>query len=77
MIAWRTRNALGLDHFRMVGSSAVLTVTGRLNHPDNIVFDIKPNPNGGTGTSTTGFVHPTCLNNPTAAAVSGPPPVTH
>jgi hypothetical protein len=77
MVAWRTRNALGLDHFGVVGSSAALTVTGDLTHPDNIIFDIKPNPNGGTGISTSGFGHPTCLNNPTAAAVSGLPPVTH
>jgi hypothetical protein len=70
-------NALGLDHFGAVGGSAALTVTGDLNHPDNIIFDIKPNPNGGTGISTSGFGHPTCLNNPTAAAVSGLPPVRH
>ena len=68
MVAWRTRNALGLDHFGAVGGSAALTVTADLNHPDNIIFDIKPNPNGGTGISTGGFGHPTCLNNPTAAA---------
>jgi hypothetical protein len=72
MVAWRMRNALGLDHFGAVGSSAALTVTGDLNHPDNIIFDIKPNPNGGTGISTSDFGHPTCLNNPTTAAVSGP-----
>jgi hypothetical protein len=77
MVAWRTRNALGLDHFGVVGSTAALTVTGDPNHPDNIIFDIKPNPNGGTGISTSGFGHPTCLNSPTAAAVSGLPPVTH
>jgi Haem-degrading len=77
MVAWRTRNALGLDHFGVVGSNAALTVTGDLTHPDNIIFDVKPNPNGGTGISTSGFGHPTCLNNPTAAAVSGLPPVTH
>jgi hypothetical protein len=77
MVAWRTRNALKLDRFGGVGSSAGLTVTGDPNHPDNIIFDIKPNPNGGTGISTGGFGHPTCLNNPTPAAVSGLPPVTH
>ena len=75
MVAWRTRNALKLDHFGAVGSSG--SVTGDLNHPDNIIFDIKPNPNGGTGISASGFGHPTCLNNPTAGAVSGLPPVTH
>ena len=30
--------------------------------PDNIIFDITPNPYGGTGISAGGFGHPTCLN---------------
>ena len=30
--------------------------------PDNIIFDIKDNPNGGTGISAGGFGHPMCLN---------------
>ncbi|MBV8895696.1 MAG: hypothetical protein JO051_04225 [Acidobacteriaceae bacterium] len=30
--------------------------------PDNIIFDITPNPNGGTGISASGFGHPTCIN---------------
>jgi hypothetical protein len=75
MVAWRTRHALGLDQFGGVGSTA--SVTGDPNHPDNIIFDIKPNPYGGTGISAGGFGHPTCLNNPTAAAVLGLPSVTH
>jgi hypothetical protein len=77
MVAWRTRKALGLDHFGVVGSSAALTVTADLNPPDNIIFDIKANPNGATGISAGSFGHPTCLNNPTAAAVLGLPRVTH
>jgi hypothetical protein len=48
---------------------------GDTTHPDNIIFDITPNPNGGTGISATGFGHATCFNNPTAAAVAGLPPV--
>jgi hypothetical protein len=32
-----------------------LTVTGDPNHPHNIIFDIKPNPNGGTEISGGGF----------------------
>jgi hypothetical protein len=75
MVAWRTRNALKLDHFGSVGSSG--SVTSDPNHPDNIIFDITPNPNGGTGISASGFGHPTCLNNPAPAAVSSLPPVTH
>jgi hypothetical protein len=45
----------------LVGSTAIHPVPGDLNHPDNIIFDIKPNLNGGTGVSTSGFGHPTCL----------------
>jgi hypothetical protein len=37
-------------------------------HPDNIIFDITPNPNGGTGVSASGFRHPTCVNTPSNPA---------
>lgn len=70
MVAWRTRHGLSLDQFQGVAG-----VSGDASHPDNIIFDITPNPNGGTGISTGGFGHPTCLNNPTPSAVSGLPPV--
>src|SRR5437773_4587486 len=56
-IAWRVRNNLGLDHLSGVGG-----VSGDLARPDNLIFDITPNPNGGTGISAGGFGHPTCLN---------------
>ena len=56
-IAWRVRNNLGLDHLSVVGG-----VSGDPTRPDNIVFDITANPNGGTGISAGGFGHPTCLN---------------
>ncbi len=56
-IAWRVRNNLGLDHLAGVGG-----VSGDPTRPDNIVFDITPNPNGGTGVSAKGFGHPTCPN---------------
>jgi Haem-degrading len=81
MVAWRVRNALGLDQFQ--GVKGVVDAA----HPDNIIFDIKPNtdgtggtgqaPNGqgGVGQSASGFGHPKCLNNPTDAAVAGLPPV--
>lgn len=59
MIAWRVRNTLSLDHLGTVGG-----VSGDPTHPDNIIFDITPNPNGGTGISAGGFGHPTCLNPP-------------
>lgn len=57
-IAWRTRNLLGLDHLGTV----IPGVSGDSQRPDNIVFDITPNPNGGTGISAGGFGHPTCIN---------------
>jgi uncharacterized protein GlcG (DUF336 family) len=56
-IAWRVRNLLKLDHLGTVGG-----VSGDASRPDNIIFDITPNPNGGTGNSHGGFGHPTCLN---------------
>jgi hypothetical protein len=74
MVGWRLRHLLGLDQLAGVGGSGG-GVAGDPAHPDNIIFDIKANPNGGTGISASGFGHPTCLNNPTAAAVSGLPPV--
>src|SRR4030095_8776824 len=41
MIAWRTRNNLGLDHLLGIGG-----VSGDPNRPDNIVDDIRPFPPG-------------------------------
>ena len=60
-IAWRVRNNLGLDFLATVPGPASL-FAGDATHPDNIIFDIAPNPNGGTGVSASGFGHPTCLN---------------
>jgi uncharacterized protein GlcG (DUF336 family) len=56
-IAWRVRNNLKLDHMKGLGG-----VSGDGNHPDNIIFDITPNPFGGTGNSLGGFGHPECIN---------------
>lgn len=56
-IAWRVRHGLGLDHLKGVGG-----VSGDGDRPDNIIFDITANPNGGTGVSAGGFGHPTCIN---------------
>jgi len=50
-IAWRVRDALGLDKV----PAGVATIN---NGKDNIVFDIDPS----TGKSAGGFGHPTCLN---------------
>jgi hypothetical protein len=70
MVAWRVRHTLNLDHLGAVGG-----VSGDATHPDDIIFDIKPNPDGGTGISAGGFGHPTCLNPPdltTLPAVRNP-----
>lgn len=56
-VAWRVRHLLGLDHL-----AGVSGVSGDPARPDNIIFDITPNPNGGTGISAGGFGHPTCIN---------------
>ena len=63
-IAWRVRNLLGLDHLAGVGG-----VSGDPNRPDNIIFDITPNPNGGTGISAGGFGHPRCINTAGSSAL--------
>jgi uncharacterized protein GlcG (DUF336 family) len=57
MIGWRVRNNLGLDELAGVGG-----VSGDAARPDNIVYDIAANPDGGTGISAGGFGHPECLN---------------
>jgi hypothetical protein len=76
MVAWRVRRALNLDQLQGVGG-----VSGDPARPDNIVFDIVPNPDGtggtgqspggsgGVGTSPSGFGHPKCLNNPNQATL--------
>lgn len=56
-IAWRVRHILGLDHLGGVGG-----VSGDSTRPDNIIYDITPNPSGGTGISAGGFGHPRCIN---------------
>jgi hypothetical protein len=56
-IGWRVRHNLGLDHLANIAG-----VSGDPARPDNIIFDITPNPNGGTGISAGGFGHPTCIN---------------
>jgi len=66
-IAWRVRENLGLDHLKGVGG-----VSGDNDRPDNIIFDIVENPNGGTGRSAGGFGHPHCIAD---APTSALPPV--
>jgi uncharacterized protein GlcG (DUF336 family) len=56
-ISWRVRHILNLDYLSGVGG-----VSGDPARPDNIIYDITANPNGGTGISKGGFGHPTCIN---------------
>jgi hypothetical protein len=56
-IRWRVRHNLGLDHMANIAG-----VSGDATRPDHIIFDITPNPSGGTGISAGGFGHPTCIN---------------
>lgn len=64
-IAWRTRNYLNLDHLGTVIPGPASIFAGDAAHPDNIIYDIAANPFGGTGISTSGFGHPSCLNQTT------------
>ena len=54
-IAWRTRNLLNLDHL-----GGFPPLSGDPSRPDNIVYDITPNPTGGIGVSAGGLGHPHC-----------------
>ena len=56
-IGWRVRDNLNLDNLAGVGG-----VSGDPLRPDDMIFDITPNPAGGTGISAGGFGHPECLN---------------
>jgi uncharacterized protein GlcG (DUF336 family) len=55
VVAWKVRAAMSFDGVPSFGAF------------DAMFQDITPNPNGGTGISTSGFGHPSCLNNPTPA----------
>jgi uncharacterized protein GlcG (DUF336 family) len=67
-VAWRTRNLLNYDY---VPHTAI--ITGDASRPDNIVFDITPQPGQMPGISASGWGHPTCPE----VAPAGPalPPV--
>jgi uncharacterized protein GlcG (DUF336 family) len=72
-IGWRVRHALGLDHMAAGGAlTAVAGVNSGTDsmRPDNIIYDVIPNPNGGTGLSPSGYGHPVC--SPTSSASSLP-----
>jgi uncharacterized protein GlcG (DUF336 family) len=77
MVAWHLRHNLNLDLLATGGISGPAALTspgpGDTTHPDNIIFDILANPNGGTGLSHHGFGHPPCLNNPVVNPATGTP----
>ena len=65
-IAWRTRNTLGLDN-------VPAGVSGDAARPDNIVYDITPQPGQMPGVSAGGWGHPACT--PAATAIAAALPV--
>lgn len=65
-IAWRTRNNLGLDH-------VPAGVSGDNTRPDNIVYDITPQPGQMPGVSASGWGHPACSPAATKIAAGLPP----
>ena len=64
-IAWRTRNTLALDY--VPGG-----VSGDATRPDNIVYDITPQPGQMPGVSALGWGHPACSAAATAIAAGLP-----
>lgn len=68
-IAWRTRNSLHLDY-------VPAGVSGDATRPDNIVYDITPQPGQMPGVSASGWGHPACSVAATAIAATLPP-VSH
>ena len=50
------------DNLKLDQLSGVPGVSGDPKRPDNIIYDITPNPDGGTGISKADFGHPTCIN---------------
>ncbi len=64
-VAWRTRNNLGLD-FVPAG------VSGDPKRPDNIVYDIAPQPGQMPGVSANGWGHPACTAAATGIAAALP-----
>jgi uncharacterized protein GlcG (DUF336 family) len=65
-IAWRTRHNLNLD-FVPAG------VSGDATRPDNIVYDITPQPGQMPGVSASGWGHAVCSPAATAIAATLPP----
>jgi uncharacterized protein GlcG (DUF336 family) len=67
-IAWRTRHNLGLDYV-----PSAVSVSGDPTRPDNIVYDITPQPGQMPGVSAGGWGHAAC--SPAATSISTTLPV--
>jgi uncharacterized protein GlcG (DUF336 family) len=65
-IGWRTRHGLGLDH-------VPAGVSGDAKRPDNIVYDITPQPGQQLGISPSGWGHAECSATATMIAATLPP----
>jgi uncharacterized protein GlcG (DUF336 family) len=65
-IAWRTRHNLSLDY-------VPAGISGDAARPDNIVYDITPQPGQMPGLSAGGWGHPACSAAATAIAAALPP----
>jgi hypothetical protein len=64
-IGWRTRNTLMLDY-------VPAGVSGDAARPDNIVYDITPQPGQQEGVSASGWGHPRCSAAATGIAATLP-----
>jgi hypothetical protein len=64
-IAWKTRHGLALDY-------VPAGVSGDLMRPDNIVYDITPQPGQMPGVSAGGWGHPICSAASTTIAAGLP-----
>jgi len=62
-IAWRTRHTLALDY-------VPAGVSGDATRPDNIVYDITPQPGQMPGVSPSGWGHPICSTAATTIATT-------
>jgi hypothetical protein len=65
-IAWRTRHNLNLDY-------VPAGVSPDASRPDNIVYDITPQPGQMPGVSASGWGHAACSATATAIAAGLPP----
>ena len=69
-IAWRTRLGLELDHVPPTN-----IISGDASRPDNIRYDITPQPGQMPGVSPSGWGHPTC--SAAATNIAANLPITH